>query len=132
MQPKGVAKAYRRSQSLIYNTEATTVFLEDEGRTLEVPIPLLNRLNSQNIPYAHCAWCAAQQSSWSTRESLSLTPQRSVASILLFSSISLSDGMVLQLRQFNFGSHSTDYAHLREDTTYDRDHWSILCHQEGR
>ena len=32
---------------------------QDEGLPLEVPIPLLHRLNAQEIPYAHCAWCAS-------------------------------------------------------------------------
>ena len=31
-----------------------------KGLTLEVPVPLLERLNAHDIPYAHCAWCKAQ------------------------------------------------------------------------
>ena len=92
-QPSGAAKAYRKSQSLIFNTEELQFVGVGEGTdnrdfmadlsTLEVihpdaaekeepqqmgPIPessavLLNLLNGYYIPYAHCAWCTESRTS---------------------------------------------------------------------
>ena len=92
---------------------------QDEGLILEVPIPLLDGLNSQDIPYAQlCMVCCAVrllESHYLSHHNV-LLQASCCFSASVFQTVR---GMELQLRQSNFGSYSTDYARLREDTTQD-------------
>ena len=142
--PTGAMKAYRESQSRIYKLEAPLFVGVGEGTdnldfladlsALKVidpevararppkdkPVPrsessLLQKLKSEALPYAHCAWCDETPKNRSMLEEhyyaihhVVLQPS-CCAPPSVFQTIM---GKELRLRQGNFGSYSTDRVFL--------------------
>ena len=160
--PAGAVKAYRESQSRIYKLEAPLFVGVGEGTdnldfladlsALKVidpeevararppkdkPVPrsessLLQKLKSETLPYAHCAWCDETPKTRSMLEEhyyaihhVVLQPS-CCAPPSVFQTIM---GKELRLRQGNFGSYSTDRAFLREGMRNDdaRDILGATC-----
>ena len=86
-------------------------------------IPLLDNLNSQIIPYAHCAWCNSEFRVLKQLEDHYLSTHNVVIQVSCCSLPSIFQtvmGMELQLRQSNSGPYSTQYAELKHDTTFEK------------
>ena len=162
MQPSGAAKAYRKSQSPIFNAETPQFVGTGEGTdnldfladlsTLEVinpditeredaqpeegPIPespavLLDLLNAESIPYAHCASCASSCKTMSQLVSHYLSEHRVVLQPSCCSPPPVFQtimGMELQLWQFNFESFSVGPLSLRRDMDFEEAREIIGAH----
>ena len=160
--PAGAVKAYRESQSWIYKLEAPLFVGVGEGTdhldcladlsALKVidpeevararppkdqPVPrsessLLQKLKSEALPYAHCAWCEETPKTRSMLEEHYYATHHVVlqpsccAPPSAFQTIM---GKELRLRQGNFGSYSTDRVFLREGLRSDaaRDILGATC-----